>query len=314
MEDLTGVETPKETYHIMVINMNGKGTPDERRELSISTITGSSASVIFCQEVPGYFEDEVVAKCVKDRSSYKFVPKNITSVEHKVAVMWRDTDFEGEEVHLTKPLITSIVERLKKETSVADKTSTVINVCKERSVMVKLTSKGISKASFLAVSWHGPWKVVKLKLKKLQVFHGLICFLREVCKNKKLSWFIIGGDFNFNTTKVDGKIHGVTISRYDLCTRDKERRGAVPYKDTFVFSVPSDKLPMTGDITVSSVAPLELENESGKIALLDHVPVVGDLEVVCTDKKPSIMKDKGKLEQYFQSYTFRQAFVYITKL
>ena len=61
----------------------------------------------------------------------------------------------------------------------------------------------------------------------------------------------------------------------------------------FIFSILSDKLPMTVDITVSLVAPLELENESGHSALLDHVSVVGNLLVY---KKPSIKQDRGKLE------------------
>ena len=48
---------------------------------------------------------------------------------------------------------------------------------------------------------------------------------------------------------------------------------------------------------MSSVAPLELENESSESALLDHVPVVGDLEVLWLYKRPSIKQDRGKLEQ-----------------
>ena len=48
----------------MTINMNGKeGIADERRKLIVSTIKRSSASVIFCQEVPRKFETEVVEKC-----------------------------------------------------------------------------------------------------------------------------------------------------------------------------------------------------------------------------------------------------------
>ena len=75
-------------------------------------------------------------------------------------------------------------------------------------------------------------------------------------------------------------------------------------------TVPSDERPMTGEITVS-VEPLEIENETEN-ALLDHVPVIGKL--VCKAyKKPFIKQDGGKLEQYFQSCTFRPTFVYITK-
>ena len=50
---------------------------------------------------------------------------------------------------------------------------------------------------------------------------------------------------------------------------------------------------------MSSVAPFELENESGENALLDHVSVKGDLEVVWPYRRPSIKQDRGKLEQQF---------------
>lgn len=56
---------------------------------------------------------------------------------------------------------------------------------------------------------------------------------------------------------------------------------------------------------MSEVKPLEIENESSKNPLLDHVPVVGVL---------NLAQDKGKLEQYFQSCTFRPTFDYITEL
>ena len=70
-------------YRIMTMNMNGgsqgPGTAVKRRKLIISTINSSPASVIFCQELPGFFE-KVVEKCRTDGNSYKFVrPKDIYS-------------------------------------------------------------------------------------------------------------------------------------------------------------------------------------------------------------------------------------------
>lgn len=189
-------------------------------------------------------------------------------------------------VKCTDSSIKEIPERLQKERQV-DK----------RATMVKLTSKKTGE-SFLAVSWHGPHKKTNRE-GKLKAFRGLICYLFEVCKKIELSSFIIGGDFNLNTTSEDVlKCEGIKISRYELCIRDKEQRGRsfVPYKDTFIVS---DECPLT----VSSVKPLKTKN-----ALLDHVPVEGDLEV----GKHSIKQDRGKLEQHFQSYTFRTAFVYMT--
>lgn len=201
------------TYNIMTINMKckQKRTEGEKKDLIISTIKSSSASVIFCQEAPGNFKNGVVAKCGNGPSSYKFIPEDIHSLEKhevKVAVMWHETSFEGEKVDLTEPSITKIEERLKHEKSVADVKS-MVQVSMERSAMVKLTSRGTTKASFLAVSWHGLEDVDEAS----KAFYDLICFVREVCENEKLSWFIIGGDLNLYTSKVDlPEYEGVTIS------------------------------------------------------------------------------------------------------
>ena len=314
MEDPTRAETPEasdapreeETSRIMTINMKctgckGKGAAAKGKDLIISTIKRSSASVIFCQEAPGNFKNGVVAKCGDSPSSYKFVPEDIHSSKKdnvKVAVMWRETSFEGEKVDLTEPSITKIEERLKHEKSVADVKS-MVQVSKERSAMVKLTSRGTTEASFLAVSWYWPEAPEDVDVAAAsKAFYDLICFVREVCEDEKLFWFIIGGDLIFHTSKVHlTEVEGVTIS----CGPS-----IVPIKDIFVFSVPSvNKLPKTVDITLSEEKPLKLKNESKENPKLKHVPVVRVLNLV---------QEKGKLEQYFQSRTFRPTFVYITTL
>ena len=266
---------------IMTINMNGKnqgeGTASRRRDLIVSTIKQSSASVIFCQEVPGKFKKEVVEKC----GDYEDAVTDKTS-----AVMWRKSDFDGDRqfVRSTDSSIIRIVGRLQENNSDVD-----VSEVRTRTAMVKLTSVK-TRASFLAVSWHGPWRGTEEN--KLKAFHGLICFLREVCEMKNLSSFVIGGDFNLDTSRVDQRKFGVTISRYELCSRDQERlspsprpgRAFVAYKDTFIASVtvPFDEFPMRWVIRVSWVKPLELENQSSENALLDHVPVVGVLELPCS--------------------------------
>lgn len=292
------------SYGIMTINMNGKnqgkGTTNNRKELIISTIKRFPTSVIFCQELPGNFETEVVAECGND--SYKFVPEQVRAGDHAV-VMWRETDFKWKEVRRTSSSITKIRDDLRDRRSDLE-----VSQLSARTAMVKLTSHSTG-ASFLAVSWHGPAKE-SLETKQ-KTFNGLIRFLYEVCKKEKLSSFIIGGDFNLNTS-VDLEEHKrVTISRYELCTRDKEKvqhktaygRRFMPYKDTFIVSVtaPSDKRPLTGDITVSSAMPFDLVDESIKNTLLDHVPVVGVLKLP--------RQFRGKLEQHCQSCTFRPTFV-----
>ena len=298
------------SYPIMIINMNGKGAADERRKLIISIIKDSSASVIFCQEAIGYFKKKVVEECCNDDHSYKFVPEAVTSNKGQAVVMWCETDFQGEEVRLTDSSITKFVKRLWNEKYVLS-----VSEVRIRTALVKLTRKTTG-ASFLAVSWHGPRGGNKET--KQKTLHGLICFLREVCEEEKLSSFIIGGDFNLNTSSPDQvdltKYKGITISSYELCSRDKEQRGQsfVRYKDTFIVSVtvPPDEHSMTGDITVSLVTPRDFEKKANENALLDHVPVVGTLKLVLPDKRFS-KQDRGKLEQHFQARTFRStSFVY----
>ena len=294
------------TYRIMTINMkgknDGKGTEERRRDLIKSIIESSSARVIFCQEVPRKFETEVVKKCGYGHYEYGFTGK-------ESAVMWRLKDFDGDPVERTDSLFTKIVEGLQWKKSNKDVSEA------RRTAMVKLTSV-VTGASFLAVSWHGKWKVSEEA--KLEAFNRLICFLRQVCEKEKLSSFIIGGDFNFNTRTIDQTKYGVTISRYELSARDQksgqQKRGRrfTPYRDTFIVSVtvPSDKCPMTGDITVSLVKALELKNESNENVQLDHMPVVGDLKLVCA--YPSIKQGRGKPQQYFQPCTFRESYFRIS--
>ena len=303
MSSSTGAKTTEvsdvqkeRTYRIMTMNMNGKGSAAARRKQIISTIESFPASVIFCQELPGDFDTEVVENC---GNSYKFVrPEDCYSSQADVAVMWCETEFQGKEVNLADcSLFTELVKGLLIKEENLDVGMIKASI---RSAMVKLTSCR-TEASFLAVSWHGPHKVnfendCQLDSKarkefKLKVLCNLIRLLQVVCEKEKLSSFIIGGDFNLNFNKSDVD----RLAEYGV--RTLHYSSGAPGKDTFIFSIPSDKLPMTVDITVSSVASLKLENKSGQSAPLDHKPVVGKLEVVCTYKKPSIKQDRGKLEQ-----------------
>ena len=309
------------TYAIMTMNMNGVCKIEEeisrrRRELIISTIKDYPASVIFCQEVPGYFEEEVVANCGNYGSSDRRKKKS----ELKVAVMWRKTDFQGKTVDLMDK---EIEDRLGKDPN--GDVSEMIGMIRTRTAMVKLTSKK-TKGSFLAVSWHGPWNQTKnttteeWKQTKLKVLNDLDFFLRNVCKEENLSSFIVGGDFNLNTRKVTvdpTQYERVKISRYKLCARDENKRAKAdesrlknpdkfrftPYKDTFIVSVtvPCDKGLMAVDITVSEVKAFEPKNESSENPLLDHVPVMG------------VFKLRGKLEQnliYSRAVCGRLLFIY----
>ena len=293
------------SYPIMTINMNVKHpdketpAPDEaeRMQLVISTIKHFPASVIFCQEVPVTLKKKVDENCGSGVYEFAFTGK-------EAAVMWRRSDFYGERqseqaTDSSSIKITKRLERKKSDVNVSD--------VRTRTAMVKLTSVK-TRAFFLAVSWHGESTVSDES--KSKALDGLICSLCEVCKNEKLSSFIIGGDFNLDTSKVDLTKHkGVTISRYELCATDKNKlappgksgRHFIPYKDSFIVSVrvPSDERPVTVDITVSLERPLEPKSESSDNKLMDHVPVVGVLKLVWPYKKPHIEQDRDKLDRIF---------------
>ena len=335
MGDSTRTETPEASTVckvIITINTGNKeekeekkeggkgkgGTAADRRKLIVSINKRFPRSLIFCQEISGVkikFKKEVVEKCGPGVYEYAHTGK-------EAAVMWRRDDFESNRQFLnsTDPSIVEIVKMLQRTKPGVD-----VSEVHTRTAMVKLKCRR-TKVSFLAVSWHGPHSK-KSEEDKKKAFNGLICFLREVCKIKELalSSFIIGGDFNLDTRKIE--YEGVKISGYKLCARDENRnekekkRGGqfIPYKDTFIVSatVPSDKrlmTTMTVDLTESSVKPYDLESEISKDPLLDHVPVVGEL--VCTSK-PFMKQDRGKQTWngiFRTSCTFRPTFVYITKL
>ena len=277
-------------YFILTVNMNGKGIVGDRRKLLSIIMRNFFASVIFCQELPGCFKKEVVEQC--GTGGYEFVANG-----NQAAVTWLMEDFVGEPVNATDTSIRRIKERLDKRADID--TSEVLT----RIAMVKLQRRNgdFRCAPFLAVSWHGPHIKTKTPIAKNKVFAGLVCFLREVCKEEKMS-FIIGGDFNLNTLELDLDKH-VFLENYELTARAESkllqnipgRFKYIPYKDNFVL------FPWKGDIKVSSVRPFEFEDaeapssdltekdhkdfdqrkqsNTSRKDLLDHDPIVGVLHL-----------------------------------
>ena len=249
------------TFSVMSINMGGKANVNLRRQASMEAISQFSPSVIFCQELPGKFEKEVVNKCDDYDIHYDF---RKTGTE--AAVLWLKKDFE-----LIKPIRpTKIVEKLALKRSDLD-----VSEVSSRSVLVILKEKGEEARGcqpFLAASWHGPR--LKPKTVRESTLDGLICILCEVCRENGISSFILGGDFNINTSDFKASIDTVIISKYDLTPRaaSKVQKGRkyIPYKDTFfVFNERSND----GILQLSSVSALSLKNcKDG----LDHDPIVGE--------------------------------------
>lgn len=113
-------------FRIMTINMNGPGGADDRRELVLKTMKTVTASVIFCQEIPGKFQKEV-AKCGAI-GNYESVKTG-----EEAAVLWRTEDFDGDPLHTTKTWISAIKDSPQREWSDVD-----MSEVRSRVAMVKL--------------------------------------------------------------------------------------------------------------------------------------------------------------------------------
>ena len=291
----------------MTVNMNGKTSADERRALLSEIISRTESSLVFCQELPGYFKRDVVPR------DYDFVKTG-----NEAAVMWSNQHFHG---NLVDPAF---------KTRIRDKLVALNKIDREmaseipsRTAVVMLTAKGeeacnFPKPSFLAVSWHGPnsgkkrWTLEK----KQKVLKVLILFLCEICCEKNVSSIIIGGDFNLNTLDNNGFVN-VYFPLYVLSTRSKlaiERKGQgrpyIAYKDNFaiITITPSVGRPFV-ELKLSEVQPLSefvYVNEEGDI--LDHDPIIGVLQLGQT---PST----GKFWVVGESFTWLvPAKIYLLKL
>ena len=288
-------------YTIMTVNMNGNhGKPSERRALLSEIISKSEPSLVFCQELPGCFEKDLVRKC-------GMCVYDIVRTGKEAAVMWREAHFYGEPVDAA--FKTRILDRV-----VASPSS--VSEITARTAVVKLTSNREA-YSFLAVSWHGPHSATKLETKQ-EVLKALTLFLYEICWMTNVSSIIIGGDFNLNTLDENG-LGGFEMyfPFYELSFRGKlanERKGRgrryIAYKDNFAITTisPSVDRPFR-DMELSKVRPLSefvYVKEEGDI--LDHDPIIGVLHFGQT---PST----GKFLVVGESFTWLvPARIYLLKL
>lgn len=280
------------SYFITTINMNSleTGVTNKRRKFLSILSRSFFSSVIFCQELPGYFEKQVVAEC--GTAGYKYVKKGNHS-----AVIWREEDFEGE----TEGFDTTDTWIIKLRDKLPDASKLL-----SRIVMVKLTSKS-SKESVLAVSWHGRRHSTQSE------FKSLTTFLAEVIEKKEIPSYIIGGDFNLITLDME-LAKDVAVSSYELSPRQKAREQKsgpyIPYKDNFV-TYPNKKL------RVSYVRPFLFEDEEsvtsdlskedqGKVQqemanatatppkatdMLDHDPIIGVLKFTSSGAVKTLAQD-----------------------
>ena len=267
---------------LMTVNMNGKAKPDERRALVSEIIKSEASSLVFCQELPGYFETVVP-------NDYTFVDTIVKTKRKHAAVMWSRQHFHRKPVD--RESIKEIIDTLVKSTKIDDEVPS-------RTAVVRLTAKGeeafnFPKPPFLAVSWHGPHSGKKgwTLEKKQKALKGLILFLYEVCRRcaEDVSLIIIGGDFNLNTLDENGLGWNVYFPRYKLShraaarlekNRKKKGRPYIPYKDNFAITTtsPSVVSPFEG-MNLSKVKAVEEESEKGELNILDHDPIIGGLQL-----------------------------------
>ena len=266
------------SYFVMTINMNGSasgsGGAQKRRDLlSIILRSAFPTALIFCQEIPGKFEKEVVPK------KYQYEKNG-----NEAAVIWDSEHFDGSSKGLetTNREITKLRDKIKDNRGHASELLSRIS-------MVELTPLGQeSNESILAVSFHGCYK--KTGQEKAEAFFSLIEFLKKVIELRGIKSFIIGGDFNFDTLEVELPKNAVVPS-YELSLRSQEKQEkkarSIPHKDNFfwypnkavievtwtrafVFCNENDK---SSDLTQEEHGTVPREAEF----LLDHDPVVGVL-------------------------------------
>ena len=270
----------------MTVNMNGHTNvrEQERRDLLSKIIRrkDKGSSLVFCQELPGRFESDVVP------DDYDFV----RTADKNAAVMWSKQHFHSKKVDAG--FKTKIFDKLPDTMKKIDDDDDILSKIPGRTAVVKLTVIKES-CNFLAASWHGPHSGKKLEIKK-KALKGLILFLHEVCRRMKdVSSIIIGGDFNLNTLAENGLDElNVYFPCYVLSDRAterlKDRKNYIPYKDNFAITTTSPPVVSPfGVMNLSEVKPL-LEfvyvKEDGS-DILDHDPITGFLQL---GKTPSIGK------------------------
>ncbi|CAB4043177.1 Hypothetical predicted protein [Paramuricea clavata] len=189
--------TDNPSYSIMTINMNGPsagvGTAKGRRDFLSRIFKLYPSDIVFCQETCPGFKELMPA------------PKNFEVVKKgkEAAVIWSTKHFSGSQdgIKTTNKQIRTKLEEIRKENEDA---GDLIS----RIAMVKLTPtpRQETTKSILAVSFHGPhnkFKGPQADEKKKKFFKSLLKFLNKIEEtedNKDIGSYIIGGDFNFDTT------------------------------------------------------------------------------------------------------------------
>ena len=216
------------SYFVMTINMNSsvsvRGDAQKRRDLlSIILRSGFPTALIFCQELPGKFETEVVP----DPKKYDY-----RRTKNETAVVWNKSRFAGSSKGLGAA--NTDIKKLGKESFGTRKNASQLL---SRISMVKLKPlRAEHDESILAVSFHGRYRG-KTKEERIKTFNILVKFLNKVIKLRGINSYIIGGDFNFDTQEVEPP-KNVVVPNFELSPRSQEKKQKsgrfIPNKDNFI--------------------------------------------------------------------------------
>ena len=194
----------------MAINMNlekgSKLSQEERRQLLRERILKSSPDIIFCQELPGCFNEVANYKRIVDKVVlYKY---ECVSNGDQAGVMWKPKIFNGPVNEVPGP-----TEKQRKDRN--DTTLTAIR--RARNLLSKISMVKLRKesgVSTLVVSYDGQ-SSEREKLRRY-VFLILVEFLKKVIAKNGIDFCIIGGDIGLDTVELPT---GLKILSYES---DKE--------------------------------------------------------------------------------------------
>ena len=234
-------------FSVITINMEGpflrNATAEHQGTLLSVMLQLYPSAIIFCQEPRENFK-KVVPKTAG------FTPRKDKTT---TAVVWSTGQFDSTDDLKIEGILDEILKEMEDET------------LQSRLAMVRLTTTEKPTKSTLAVSYHGPYKGISEEYRR----HLLLRLLDQLVENHKDS-FIVGGDFNLDTTQLNMEkfSNHVNVGEYDLTPRASEAKKKSPqyiaYKDNFFWST---------KITIREIEALE----DAKYDRFDHDPIVGRL-------------------------------------
>ena len=269
-DEETIVKQIQNPISVMTINMKSPSllnAIDEHKKKLLSVILRSYPSaIIFCRELPGNFKDAVVS----DGATFG---SKAGENETAAAVVWAAGQFKEEKIGDSANILKDTLDTMENDEHVRYRLS-----------MVKLTSNEEPPHSTLAVSYHSLYKEPMHNRSTLTLH--LLEFLTKVKKEEKdIQSFIVGGDFNLNTTELNLREFSGLVSKvvkYPLTARAKKKTDSIPHKDNFIWST---------EIRVDDIEALECGN---KYAAFDHDPVVGKLVFRNQEDRPQNSHAKQK--------------------